>query len=165
MYAGLRPYGIDVAASGAFAVVANIGRSAGDHDTISVIDLRARPPRIVETVTVGQTPEGIKVSPDSSIVAVVMVNGTNKPKDSPFYSDSGKLLLFRVSGTSLARVAEAPIGHWSQGVAFSADGRTILVCNMVEKDLQVFAWDGTTLRETARIKMSGGPAAIRTAEK
>jgi DNA-binding beta-propeller fold protein YncE len=165
MYAGLRPYGLDVAGTGAFAAIANIGRGGGDHDTISLIDLRARPPRVVETVTVGQTPEGIKISPDSSIVAVVAMNGSNKAKSSPFYNDNGKLLLYRVSGTSLTKVAEAPIGHWSQGVAFSADGRTILVGNMVEKDVQVFAWDGSALRETARIKVSGGSAAIRTAEK
>jgi sugar lactone lactonase YvrE len=90
---------------------------------------------------------------------------SNKPKDSPFYNDNGKLLLYRVSGTTLSKVAEAPIGHWSQGAAFSADGRTLLVGNMVEKDVRVFAWDGSTLRETARIKVNGGPAAIRTAEK
>jgi DNA-binding beta-propeller fold protein YncE len=164
MYAGIRPYGLDVAGTGTYAAVANIGRGAGDHDTISLIDLRARPPRVVETVTVGPSPEGIKVSPDSSVVAVVLINGTNLAKSSPFYNDHGKLVLFRVSGTALARVAEAPIGRWSQGVAFSADGRTILVGNMVERDVQVFAWDGRALRETARIAVSGGSAALRTAE-
>src|SRR5262245_3728352 len=165
LYAGLRPYGIDLAANGAYAAVANIGRGAGDNDTISLIDLRARPPRVVETVTVGPSPEGIKISPDSSFVAAVLQNGTNIPKSSPFYQDSGKLVLFRVSGTSLTKVAEAPTGHWSQGAVFSADGKTILVGNMVEKDVQVFAWDGTTLRETSRIKVNGGSAALRTAEK
>ncbi len=166
MSAGLRPYGLDIAASGAVAVVANIGRGGGDHDTISLIDLRARPPRVVETVTVGQTPEGIKLSPDGSVVAVVVMNGSNKPRQSPFFNDNGKLVLFRVSGTSLARVAEAPIGHWSQGVAFSSDGKTLLVGNMVEKDLWVFSWDGTTLRDTGqRIRVKGGSAAVRTADK
>jgi len=166
MNAGVRPYGIDIAANGAFAAVANIGRGQGDNDTVSLIDLKANPPRVVETVTVGQTPEGIKVSPDSSVVAVVVMNGSNKPKESPFFSDNGKLVLLRVSGRSLQKVAEAPIGHWSQGVAFSADGKTILVGNMVEKDLWVFEWNGTTLRDTGqRIKVNGGSAAVRTAEK
>ena len=166
MNAGVRPYGIDIAANGAFAAVANIGRGQGDNDTVSLIDLKANPPRVVETVTVGQTPEGIKVSPDSSLVAVIMMNGSNKPKESPFFSDNGKLVLLRVSGRSLQKVAEAPIGHWSQGVAFSADGKTILVGNMVEKDLWVFEWNGTTLRDTGqRIKVNGGSAAVRTAEK
>jgi DNA-binding beta-propeller fold protein YncE len=166
MNAGLRPYGIDIAANGAFAAVANIGRGQGDLDTVSLIDLKANPPRVVETLTVGQTPEGIKVSPDSSVVAVVVMNGSNKPKASPFYNDNGKLVLLRVSGGSLQKVAEAPIGHWSQGVAFSADGRTLLVGNMVEKDLWVFEWNGSTLRDTGhRIKVNGGSAAVRTADK
>lgn len=166
MSAGLRPYGIDMSSSGTHAVVANIGRGGGDSDTISLIDLRAKPPRVVDTVTVGQTPEGIKLSPDGSIVAVVSMNGSNKPKESPFYNDNGKLVLFRVSGTSLSKVAEAPIGHWSQGAAFSSDGRTILVGNMVEKDIQVFQWDGTTLKDTGtRIKVKGGSAALRTADR
>jgi hypothetical protein len=166
MNAGVRPYGIDIAANGAFAAVANIGRGQGDNDTVSLIDLKANPPRVVETLTVGQTPEGIKVSPDSSVVAVVVMNGSNKPKESPFFSDNGKLVLLRVSGRSMQKVAEAPIGHWSQGVAFAADGRTILVGNMVEKDLWVFEWNGTTLRDTGqRIKVNGGSAAVRTAEK
>src|SRR5712691_10618180 len=164
--AGLRPYGIDMAGSGTHAVVANIGRGGGDLDTISLIDLRAKPARVVDTVTVGQTPEGIKLSPDGSTVAVVMMNGSNKPKESPFYNDNGKLVLFRVSGTSLSKVTEAPIGHWSQGAAFSSDGRTILVGNMMEKDIQVFRWDGSALKDTgARIKVKGGSAALRTADR
>ena len=62
-------------------------------------------------------------------------------------------------------VKEAPIGHWSQGVAFSADNHVILVTNMVEKDIQVFQWDGKILNDSGhRIKVKGGPVAIRTAE-
>jgi DNA-binding beta-propeller fold protein YncE len=163
--AGLRPYGLDIASTGGVAVVANIGRGGGDNDTVSVIDLQARPPRVVDTFTVGQTPEGIKLSPDGKLCGVVVVNGSNKAKDSPFFSDAGKLLLYRVDGTKLTRLAEAPIGHWSQGVAFSPDNRTILVGNMVEKDVQVFSWDGSALRETGRIKVGGGSAALRVADR
>jgi DNA-binding beta-propeller fold protein YncE len=163
--AGLRPYGIDVSSKGDFAAVANIGIGQGDADTVSLIDVRATPPRVVETVTVGQTPEGIKVSPDGVHVAVVVMNGSNKAKESPFYGDAGKLVLLRAKDMKLTKVAEAPIGHWSQGAAFSPDGKTILVGNMVEKDVQVFAFDGRALKEVARIKVNGGPAAVRTAEK
>ncbi|HEY7542937.1 MAG TPA: YncE family protein [Methylomirabilota bacterium] len=164
--AGLRPYGVDIAPSGAFAAVANIGRGGGDADTVSIIDLKARPPRVVSTVTVGQTPEGIKVSPDGSLVAAVVMNGSNKPRNSPFFNDGGKLVLLRVTGSDLSRVSEAPIGHWSQGAAFSPDGQHVFVGNMVEKDIQVLALDGTTLRDTGlRIGVKGGPAAIRFADK
>jgi len=164
--AGLRPYGIDISRDGSVAVVANIGRGGGDNDTMSLIDLRARPPRVVETVTVGQTPEGIKLSPDGTLVAVVVMNGSNKPRESPFFNDAGKLLLYRVDGTKVVPLAAAWIGHWSQGIAFSADNRVILVGNMVERNVQVLRWDGTRLTDLGeRIKVNGGSAALRTADK
>ena len=163
--AGLRPYGIDVSSKGDFAAVANIGIGQGDTDTVSLIDVRARPPRVVDTISVGQTPEGVKVSPDGSIIAAVVMDGSNKAKESPFYNDGGRLVLLRANGMKLSKVAEAPIGHWSQGAAFSPDGKTILVGNMVEHDIQVFSWDGNALKEVARLKVNGGPAAVRTAEK
>ncbi len=164
--AGLRPYGIVISPNGAFAVVANIGRSNGDADTLSVIDLTLKPARVVDTVTVGQTPEGIVLTLDGKFCAVVLQNGTAKAKESPFYNDSGKLVVLRVDGTKLSKVAEAPIGRWSQGTAFSADGKTLLVQNMVEKDIQVFSFNGTKLKDTGqRLPLKGGGAALRTAEK
>ncbi len=164
--AGLRPYGIDISRDGSVAVVANIGRGGGDSDTVSLIDLKAKPPRVVETLTVGQTPEGIKLSPDGKLAAVVVMNGSNKPRESPFHSDAGKLILYRVDGTKLVPLAAAWIGHWSQGLAFSADGKTILVGNMVERNIQVLRWDGTQLKDLGeRIKVNGGSAALRTADK
>lgn len=165
IHAGLRPYGIDIGARGDVAVVANIGIGGGDADTISVIDLRLKPARVVNTITVGQTPEGIKLSPDGTLCAVVIMNGSNKAATSPFYNDSGKLLLYRVQGTNLVPLAEAPIGHWSQGIAFGRDSRTILVQNMVERNIQVFRLDGDRLIAGAPIPVGGGGAAIRTADK
>jgi DNA-binding beta-propeller fold protein YncE len=165
IYAGLRPYGVDIAKDGKIAVVANIGRGGGDSDTVSVIDLEAKPPRVVDTTTVGQTPEGIKMSPDGKLVGVVVVDGSNKAPDSPFYNDGGRLVLFKVAGKSLRKVAEAPIGHWSQGVLFTPDNKTILVGNMVEKNLQVFRFDGSKLRETGKVPVKGGPVAVRLADK
>ncbi|MBN8941790.1 MAG: YncE family protein [Rhizobiales bacterium] len=162
--AGLRPYGIDVAARGDVAVVANIGPGAGDADTVSVIDLRASPARVINTVSVGQTPEGLKISPDGQYVAVGLVNGSNKPRSSPFYAERGKVIVFQVRGSTLTRVAEAPIGQWSQGIVWSANSRRLMVQNMVERDIQVFDFNGRRLREIARVAVEGGPAGIRTAE-
>lgn len=168
MTAGVRPIVLDIASNGAFAVVASLaGGPTGDNDSVSLIDLTAKPPRVVDTIGVlGSTAEGLKISPDNSVVAVVVHNGSNRAKDSPFYNDAGKLVIVRVTGKMLSRAAEAPIGHWSQGAAFSPDGKTILVGNMVEKDYWVFQWGGSTLKDTRqRVKVNGGAAAIRTAEK
>src|SRR5256885_5782038 len=165
---GQRPVVMDIASNGAFAVVASLaGGPTGDNDSVTLIDLAAKPPRVVDTIGVlGSTAEGLKIAPDSSVVAVVVHNGSNRPKDSPFYNDAGKLVLVRVSGKTLSRVAEAPIGHWSQGVAWAPDGKTLLVGNMVEKDYWVFSWDGTSLKDTGqRVKVNGGPVGIRIADK
>ncbi|HKA73363.1 MAG TPA: YncE family protein [Xanthobacteraceae bacterium] len=163
--AGLRPYGIDVTPDGKVAVVANIGTGSGDADTISVIDVAAKPPRVVDTVTVGQTPEGIKLSPDGRHVAVTVMNGSNKPKNSPFFNDHGLVRVYRLDGTKLTHEADARVGHWCQGALFSRDGRTLLVQCMVEKEIQVFGFDGKELKAAGTIKTEAGPAGIRSAER
>jgi DNA-binding beta-propeller fold protein YncE len=168
MTPGVRPVVLDIASNGAFAVVGSLaGGPTGDNDSISLIDLAAKPPRVVDTIGVlGPTAEGLKIAPDSSVVAVVVHNGSNRAKESPFFNTAGKLVIVRVTGKTLARIAEAPIGRWSQGAAFSPDGKTILVGNMIEKDYWVFSWNGTTLKDTGqRVKVNGGPVAIRTADK
>jgi DNA-binding beta-propeller fold protein YncE len=164
MNAGLRPYGLDMSSSGDVAVVANIGRGQGDADTISVIDMKAAPPRVVNTVTVGQTPEGIKLSPDGKHVAVTVMNGTNKPANSPFYNPNGLLQVYARDGANLSKVAEAPVGKWCQGVAWNKESSVILVGCMVEEEILAFNFADSRLRNVGAIKTTGGPAAIRTAE-
>jgi DNA-binding beta-propeller fold protein YncE len=165
--AGLRPYGISIAPDGSWAAVANIGRGGGDEDTISLISLAGDPARwrVVHTLSVGQTPEGITVSPDGSVVAVVVVNGSNKPANSPFYNERGLVRTYRVENLRFVPAGEARIGAWSQGAAFSRDGRTLLVGNMVEHNLNLFrvAADGALSDGGAAIALPGGSAALRTA--
>lgn len=165
MRSGIQPYHITMNPSGENAVIGNNGRGGfGDIDTINVIDLRRKPYRVVETVSVDQWVEGVVFSPDGRHVAVVAMGGSNRPRNYPFYTDAGKLVMFRLDGIKLTRIADAPIGHWSQGVVFSPDGRTLLVGNMVEKNLGVYRFDGANLTDTGqRIAVRGGAAALRTA--
>ncbi|KJC38227.1 mandelate racemase [Bradyrhizobium sp. LTSP849] len=163
LYSGVRPYDIDLTAN-ATAIVGNVGASGGDTDTISLIDMTAKPIRVVNTVSVGQTPEGVKMSPDGNYVAVTVMNGSNKPSASPFFNDFGLLKIYKISGTELAPVAEAKIGHWCQGMAWSKDSRYLLTQCMVESELIAFSFDGKTLNKTATLKMQVSPAGIGTAE-
>ena len=162
--AGLRPYQIDSTGNGDVAVVANIGTGSGDNDSISLIDMRAKPVRVVTTVSVGQTPEGLKISPDGVHVAVTAMNGSNKPKASPFYSDYGLLQIFRINGTQLTPVTEAKIFHRCQGIAWSKDSKTLLAQCMVENEIVPFSFDGKTLTKGTPIALKASPAGIRTAE-
>ena len=162
--AGLRPYGLDIHPNGKVAVVANIGTGSGDADTASLIDLEAKPARIAHTVTVGQTPEGITLSPDGAYAAVSVMNGSNKSKTSPFFNDFGLVKVLAVKGKELVPVAEAKVGHWCQGLAWSKGNRLLLVQCMVQKEIQLFSFDGKELKPAGSIKVGAGPAAIRTAE-
>ena len=164
IYAGIRPYGADVTPDGRYAVVANVGRGQGDADTASLIDLSMSPPRVVDTITVGPTPEGVKISPNGKYVAVVVHNGSTAVPTSPFYNAFGKVVLLGISGGRLVKLSEERIGRWSQGSAFSADSNTLIVQNMVEKDMQVFKIELDQLRDTwHRVKLTGGGAALGTA--
>ena len=129
--AGMRPYQIDSTGNGDVAIVANIGTGSGDADSVSLIDMRSKPVRVVTTASVAQTPEGLKISPDGAYLAVTAMNGSNKPKTSPFYNDFGLLQSFRINGTTLTPVTEAKIGHWCQGIAWSKDSKSMLAQFMV----------------------------------
>ena len=159
---GIAPYTIDANADG-MAAVGNMGRGDGDADTVSLIDMTVSPFRTVQTLTVGRSPEGLKWSPDGRFLAVATQDGTTKPPGNPFLGERGRLAIYELADKRLRPVADAPIGRWSQGIAFSRDGRTVLVQNMVERTIQVFRWDGAKLWPGVSLDMGAGPAAIGTA--
>ncbi len=159
---GIAPYTIDLSPDGTLAAVGNMGRGDGDVDTVSLIDVTLDPIRTVQTLSVGRSPEGVRWSPDGKFLAVGAQNGTTKAPDSPLYNDKGRLIMLALENKTLRPVVEAPIGRWSQGIAFSKDGRTVLVQNMVERTIQVFRWDGARLFPSNPLEIAGGPAAIMT---
>lgn len=162
---GLRPYGIDTAGLRVFGVSANIGGGGRDIDTISLILLTESMPRVIDTVAVGLTPEGIKMSPDGRFVAVDSHNGSGSPRASPTYHRDGVLQIWRILPIGRLRlVAQAPAGSWGQGLAWSSDGKTLLAQSMDRRLIEVFHFDGRRLRRTAVMPMPAGPAAIATAE-
>jgi DNA-binding beta-propeller fold protein YncE len=165
MVAGIRPYSISISSRGDLAVLTNQGGGQGDTDIISVIDLKKTPPRIVQSLSVGQIPEGATFSPDGSHVAVTIQNGSNKPKSHQSYNDHGVVMVYRVDGGKLTLAAEAKVGGWGQGVVWSKDGKTLLAQSMLDKALDVLSFDGKFLKVMGQIKVPGGPAGIRTAEK
>jgi DNA-binding beta-propeller fold protein YncE len=164
LFSAVRPYQIDTAGNGDVAMVGNVGMSGGDTDTISLIDMRARPIHVANTISVGQTPEALKMSPDGAYVAVNVVNGSNRPKNAPFFNDYGLLKIYRIAGTELVPVTEAKIGQWCQGIVWSKDSKTVLVQCMVESEIATFTFDGKTLTRTTPIAMKVSPAGFRTAE-
>lgn len=165
MVGGYRPYSLEISPKGDVAVFGNQGGGQGDADVINVVDLKAKPPRVVDTISVGQTPEGIGMSQDGKYVAVTVMNGSNRAKKHPAFNDFGLLKIFSVKGTDLRYVTQARVGHWCQGAVFSSDNKKIAIQCMVEKTIQVFSFNGRRLKASASVPINGGGAGLRTAER
>jgi DNA-binding beta-propeller fold protein YncE len=162
LVAGVKPYGIEVTPAGDAAVVAHIGAgAAGGVDTLAVIDLTSDPPRVIDQVAAGPIVEGLAISADGQYVAATVMDGSNQAKTSPFFHDTGRLRVFQLRNRHLTAVADAPTGHWCQGTAWSRDAKTLIVQCMADRNLRVFAFDGTSLTASSPIPIDGGPAGIR----
>jgi DNA-binding beta-propeller fold protein YncE len=161
IHAGLRPYGMDISPDGRWAAVTNLGAGNGDADTVSLIDLQAQPPRTVDTVTVGQTPEGVFFSPDSSMLGITVINGSNKAQASPFFGTAA-YARYRVDGGRLVAAGRLAGGQWLQGHAFTPDGRGVLVQDALNRQVRLYRADGATLVDTGeRLQFDGAPSTLR----
>lgn len=159
-----RPYAAAVTPDGKRAVIGSLGDPKG-NGVITVLDLTSEPPgKVVGTADVGhESLEGMMLSDDGKWVAGVAHAGSTRPKDAPQYKPAGVVVLYRLDGDKLTKVSEAPIGAWSQGAAFSRDGKAVVVGNMIQKNMQVFRNDDGKLTDTGQtIDVGGGAAAIRT---
>jgi WD40 repeat protein len=166
MPVGLWPYNIDVTPDGKLALTAdngNSGSSDGHIDTVSVIDLEATPPRVIDRVVVGDAPEGFAISPTGKIAVAILLNGSaGVPKNAWFANKSGKVAVLKIDGKKVTKTQEIEVGGLPEGVVFSPDGRYIYVGNYVDADLSVLKVDGTTVTDTGkRIKLPGHPASMR----
>lgn len=161
MTGGFRPYSLEMSPKGDIAVFGNQGGGTGDNDVINVVDLKSNPPRVVDTVSVGPTPEGVAMSPTGKYVAVTVMNNTNKAKSFPFYNDFGLLRIYGINGAKLSHVADGKVGHWCQGAVWSKDEKQLVVQCMVEKDLEIFSFDGKSLKRNGEIKLKAGGAGLR----
>jgi DNA-binding beta-propeller fold protein YncE len=158
-----RPYAAAVTPDGKTAVVGSLGDPKG-NGMLTIIDLSSTPPgKIVGTADIGhESLEGMMMSADGKWIAGVAHAGSTRPKDAPQYKPAGVVVLYKLDGGKLTKVSEAPIGAWSQGAAFSKDGKTLVVGNMIQKNMQVFKNDDGKLTDTGQtIPTGGGAAAVR----
>lgn len=158
-----RPYAAAVTPDSKTAVVASLGDPKG-NGMLTVIDLSSEPGKIIGTADIGhEALEGMMMSADGKWIAGVAHAGSTRPKDAAQYKPNGMVVLYKLDGNVLTKVSEAPIGAWSQGAAFSRDGKAVVVGNMIEKNMQVFRNDDGKLTDTGqKIDVGGGAAAIRT---
>lgn len=162
---GLFPYNIIMAPNGSIALTAdngNNGSSDGNVDTVSVIDLTAKPVRVVDHVTVPDSPEGLAFSPKGNIAVAVEATGSNKSKDEFFYHPHGVVTVLRVEGNKVTRLNDIEVGALPEAACFTPDGRYIYVGNYSDRDFSILRVDGNKVTDTGkRFKVPGQPGSAR----
>jgi DNA-binding beta-propeller fold protein YncE len=161
---GLWPYNVAVVPPGKIALTADnggAGSSTGNVQTVSVVDLDAQPPRIIDRVVVGDGPEGMAVSPKGNVAVVAILAGSNN-KPAWFYHRNGYVSVLRIDGKKLTKTKEIEVGGLPEGAAFAPDGRFLYVGNYLDQDISILRVDGTTISDTGkRFKLPGHPASVR----
>jgi len=168
MPTGIFPYNIDIAPGGHIALVANNGAAGaadGNVDTVSVIDLDASPPRVIDHVVVGDAPEGFAISPKGDLALAILVAG-NSDKKAFFSRKNGTAVMLKIDGKKVTKVGEVEVGSLAEGVVFSPDGTYAYVGNFIDSDISILKINGTQVANTGKkIKLPGHPASLRGAPK
>ena len=163
--AGLWPYSVDVTPDGKIALTADNGNSGaadGHIDTVSVIDLQASPPRVIDKVVVGDGPEGLAISPNGKMAVAVLLRGSNSSQSAHFYNRNGSVVALRIDGKKVTRTNEVEVRGLPEGAVFSADSRYLYVGNFIDQDITILRVEGDQLVNTGKsVQLPGHPAAMR----
>jgi DNA-binding beta-propeller fold protein YncE len=162
---GLYPYNVLVSPNGAIALTAdngNAGSSDGNVDTVSVIDLTAQPSRVIDHITVPDSPEGLAISPKGNVAATAVALGSNKGKQDFYYHPHGAVTILEVDGKKVTKLKDVEVGGLPEAVCFTPDGRYLFVGNYIDQDFSILRVDGTKVTDTGkRFKVPGHPGSAR----
>ncbi|HTS90700.1 MAG TPA: beta-propeller fold lactonase family protein [Stellaceae bacterium] len=166
MSVGVFPYNVQISPDGRIGIVNNNGSggaSDGGVDTAAIIDLELAPPRVIDHVVVGDGPEGLAISPMGTIAISVILNGTgNVPKAAFFHHAHSYLTILKIDGKKAHKVGEIETGQFTEGVAFSPDGKYLYAENYFDNELAIFKVQGTKLVRAGTLKLPGHPASLRS---
>lgn len=162
---GLWPYNLDITPDGKLALTADNGangRSDGSVDTISVIDLEATPPRVIDKIVVNEAPEGFVISPTGTLAVAMLLNGNDAPRNAPFYNRNGKVIALKIDGKKVTRSNEVEVRGLPEGAVFSSDGRYLYVGNYIDRSISILRVDGDELVDTGKsLQLPAQPASMR----
>ena len=162
---GLWPYNFDITPDGKLALSAdngNAGRSDGHVDTVTVIDIEASPPRVIDKVVVGDAPEGFAISPTGTLAVALLLNGNDAAKNAWFHNRNGKVAVLKIDGKKVTHVHDIEVRGLPEGAVFSDDGQYVYVGNYQDRDVSILRVEGDRLVNTGKsLQLPGQPASMR----
>ena len=162
---GWWPYNLDITPDGKLLLTADNGLSGssdGNIDTVTVVDLEANPPRVIDKVVGGDGPEGFAISPDGRMAVAVILRGSNADKTAFFYNRNGSVVALKIDGKKVTRTNEVVVEGLPEGLVFSDDGKYLYVGNYLDSDVTILQVVGDQLVDTGkRMSLPGHPAAMR----
>lgn len=156
------PYRCAVSRDGRFAATVGWGNGNGpDATAVTLIDLSGDRPRATDFIATGFGAESLAISPAGDLIAVALINGSDRDPADPNYHAHGMVDLLARTDTGWRSVCRAAVGPIPEGVAFAADGRYLVVQCHPEQRLWLLEVDGHVLRDTGhRIDVPGMPSGI-----
>ena len=114
-------------------------------DRISVIDLKANPPAVTQTLQAGAGVTGVSISPSGTLAITANRN-------------DGSLSLFTISGKTLTAAGKIDLGNKNAGpshVAFLPDGKSALVTRDGDHRVSILSIDGNKVEDTKKFMIGG----------
>lgn len=131
------PTNLAISPDGALALVADSMTVAEDNgvrkmvptDKLFVIDMKANPPKLVDTLTLGKQPSGLSFSPKGDMALVA-----NRA--------DGSISVLKIAGTKVTQTGTIPISPGVSHVVFTPDGKHALALKSPDNKLAVLDVDG-----------------------
>ena len=131
------PVNLDISPNGAIALVADSMTVAEDNgvrkmvptDLLFVIDMKANPPRLSQTLHLGKQPSGLSFSPKGDIALVC-----NRA--------DGTITVLKIDGTQVTQAGTIPISPGVSQVVFTPDGKHALAVKSPDNKLAMLDVDG-----------------------
>ena len=164
---GVYPYNVQVTADGRFALTANQGNGGapdGGAGSVTVIDLKATPPHVVDYVGIDPLPEGLDVSPRGNLAVALALNGSGAVAKGVWYAHPNTIVdVLSTAGGKVHKVGSVNAGGLAEGVAFSPDGKYLYAANFNDNNVQIYKVTGDKVVDTGKVlKLPGHPASMRS---
>jgi DNA-binding beta-propeller fold protein YncE len=158
---GANPYNLALTPDGSLGFVVNNG-VRGNNASITVFDARGPHPRVVDTLAIGDGPEGFAMAPDGKSAVVLLLHGsTSGPDEWPYHPNGGAVMIGIDNGKAHVMPGEVKLGSVPEGIAYSPDSKFVYVGDFTDKVLHIINVGTKGLKETGTMTLPGHPASLR----